>query len=137
MDKLFPSTKIYLSNSFIPKAGRGVFSIGTFHKEETIEICPVIEIPKNQIPLLIKTELVNYFFSWDKHFDAGAICLGFGSMYNHSYSPNAMYIKRVQESLIEFVALREIKKHEEITVNYNGKPDDTRRLWIKSIPPHI
>ena len=55
-------------------------------------------------------------------------------MYNHSYSPNATYNKRVKEKLIDFVALKDIKKDEEITVNYNfGNPDDKSPLWIKLI----
>ncbi len=64
------------------------------------------------------------------------ICLGFGSLYNHSYSPNATYKKLHEEKMIEFIAIKDIKKDEEITVNYNfGDPDDKSELWIESIPP--
>ena len=65
-----------------------------------------------------------------------AIGLGFGSLYNHSYNPNAIYKKRMRENLLDFVAIKNIKKGEEITVNYNyGRPKDESTLWIKSIKP--
>jgi SET domain-containing protein len=66
-----------------------------------------------------------------------AICFGFGSMYNHSYEPNATYKKRLNENVIEFIAIRPLKKDEEISVNYNyGRPDDKSELWIEDIKPY-
>ena len=65
-----------------------------------------------------------------------AICFGYGSFYNHSYQPNATYKKKIKDKVIEFIALKDIKKSEEITVNYNyGNADDKSRLWIKEIKP--
>ncbi len=128
------STKIYLSKSKIPHAGRGVFASCDLTPNEIIEICPVVEIPENQLGWLRKTELFNYFFKWGRDLKKGAICLGFGSLYNHSYTPNATYIKNFKQKQIEFVTIKEIKKGEEITVNYNlGDPNDQRPLWIKAI----
>lgn len=61
------------------------------------------------------------------------ICFGLGSLYNHSYQANATYKKQIKEQLIEFIAIRDIEKDQEITVNYNyGHPDDKTKLWIKS-----
>ncbi|MFM8476053.1 MAG: SET domain-containing protein-lysine N-methyltransferase [Planctomycetaceae bacterium] len=51
-----------------------------------------------------------------------AIALGFGSLYNHSYSPNARY-DDVGRQIKEYKALRDIQKGEEITINYNGSED--------------
>ena len=65
-----------------------------------------------------------------------AIALGFGSIYNHSYEPNATYKKKSESKVIDFVAIKGIKKDEEITVNYNyGNPEDKTRLLIKGVPP--
>ena len=72
----------------------------------------------------------------NKNNHKAAICLGFGSIYNHSYNPNATYKKQINDLFIDFIALNDIKKDQEITVNYNyGNPDDKTTLWIKSIPP--
>jgi len=131
---LKPSDKVYLSDSKIPKAGRGVFAGQSIKKGEIIENCPVLVLPRKDYPLAKKTILRNYHFMWGKA--TSAICFGFGSFYNHSYQPNATYKKRIKEEVIEFIAIKNIKKGEEITVNYNyGDPNDKGPLWIKDIKP--
>lgn len=136
--KLLPSSKIYIDESKIPNAERGVFALQTIKKYELIERCPIILISENQVSDLRKTELINYYFMWgnDKNNHKAAICLGFGSIYNHSYNPNATYKKCVNELFVDFIAVNDIKKDQEITINYNyGNVNDKTTLWIKSIPP--
>lgn len=136
--KLIPINKIYISESKIKKAGKGIYALYDFNKGEIIEQCPIILINENEVTEIRKTVLHNYYFMWgkDKKNHSAAICLGYGSLYNHSYSPNATYKKLIEKEIIEFFALKDIKKDEEITVNYNyGDPDDKNKLWIKSIPP--
>jgi len=63
------------------------------------------------------------------------IALGFGSIYNHTYEPNATYKIKNTEKVIDFVALNDIKKDDEITVNYKyGNPKDKIPLWFEVIP---
>ena len=52
----------------------------------------------------------------------GGLQLGYGSLYNHSYEPNARYDDRAPATKV-FTALRDIRAGEEITVNYGGEPD--------------
>ncbi len=131
-----PSIKIYQDQSMIKDAGRGVFATQDLKKDEVIERCPVIVSPDKDLPHLRQTELYNYYFMWGEGNDQAAVCLGYGSLYNHSYSPNATYKKHFAEQVIDFVAIKDIAKGEEITVNYNyGNPDDQSPLWIKSIKP--
>jgi SET domain-containing protein len=134
---LKPSAKIYSGESKIKNAGRGVFAAQEIKKDEVIESCPIILINENEVPDLRKTELHNYYFMWgeDRNNHKAAVCLGFGSLYNHSYSPNATYHKLKEEGLIKFVAIKDINKDEEISVNYNfGNPDDKTKLWIEKVP---
>jgi uncharacterized protein len=126
------SPKISILESKIKGAGRGVFATQDIKKGEVIEVCPVMVVPRKDYPLLKQTILHNYYFMWGK--STCAVCLGFGSMYNHSYNPNATYIKRIKDNIIEFASIKNIKKNEEITVNYNyGKPESKKRLWIADI----
>ena len=129
-----PST-IYIADSQLPGAGRGVFAKDPIPEGALIESCPVVLLPdRRDRDRLRKTRLVNYYFLWGEGRDCAAICLGWGSVYNHSYSPNARYEKMVDDERMDFYALRNLQAGEEITVNYNGAPDDIRPLRIPGIP---
>lgn len=129
-----PSSNIYISKSKISKAGRGVFAATDIKKNEIIEYCPLFILPREDYPVVKKTALRNYYFMWGKI--TAAICFGYGSFYNHSYKANATYKKLTKKQAIEFIALRDIKKGEELLVNYNyGNPNSKKKLWIESIKP--
>jgi SET domain-containing protein len=116
------SDKVYLADSAIPGAGRGVFAKIAISEGEVIETCPVIELPRSDAANDDNGKLTAYFFYFG---DGLAMVLGFGSLYNHSYHPNATYLKRVDDGVVEFVALKDIPADTEITTNYNnGDPDD-------------
>ncbi|WP_263081188.1 SET domain-containing protein [Endozoicomonas sp. Mp262] len=109
--------------------GRGVFSDSKILRDELIERCPVLEIPAEELAKIDDTMLYNYYFSWGRESSAGAIALGLGSIYNHSYTPNAVYIVKPEEQMIEFRSIKKILANEEITINYNGSPNDHSPLW--------
>lgn len=114
------STRIEVRNT--PRKGRGVFA------REFIENGSIIE----KVPLLIVTwddisdsELADYAFVHTT--TKAAIALGYGSMYNHSFNPNARYDDVGRKTKV-FSAIRDIQPGEEITVNYNGDPDNCEEL---------
>ena len=111
-----------------PGRGRGVYASEPVRSGEVIEQAPVLVLPDPQWLFLESTLLRDYHYAWGT--DAAAIVLGFGSIYNHSYFPNAVYIRRFEERVMEYVAVRDIETGEEITVNYNGSPDDRSPLWF-------
>lgn len=136
MNKLFPSDKIYVASSTIKNASRGVFAKAEIKKGEIIERCPIIEVPKNDVSNLKESILVNYYFYWGENKEKLAIALGFGSIYNHSYEPNATYKQNRGDMTIDFIASRDIGQDEEITVSYNfGNPDDKRPVTVAGVPP--
>ena len=108
--------------------GIGVFATEDIQKDEVIEICPVIYLEKTDTKKIDKTLLFDYYFAWKK--GGSAIALGKGSLYNHSYKPNAVYKKNFGNNTLTFVALKEIKKGEEILVNYNGDPGCREEVWF-------
>lgn len=114
------------------KKGKGVFAEKNFAKGDLIEQAQIIIIPQEQVKFIDQTNLYNYYFAWADH--SAAIALGFGSLYNHSYKPNSFYTKKFDESIVEFIAYRDILKGQEITVNYNnGVVDDFSPIWFDAI----
>lgn len=113
-----------------PGKGRGVFAQRNFKKGEIIEICPVIVLPAEEIDSLELTQLYNYYFAWGLDSKDAAIALGYGSLYNHSYIPNARYYKDLDNRLLKYVCIRDIQEDEEITINYNCDPEDKNPVWF-------
>jgi SET domain-containing protein len=103
-----------------PSKGRGVVALRAFAAGETIERPPVIVIPKSEAPMIRDTRLAHYYFEWGDDCQQAAIALGYGSLYNHSYTPNARYEFRESEECLEFIALCAIEPGEEVTINYNN-----------------
>lgn len=132
MNKVLASAKVYVAPSKIPNAGRGVFARVAIKKGELIERCPVIEISADDAARVNETMIVTYMYYVGKNKERSLIVLGFGSLYNHAYRPNAIYKESHPENVVDFVALTEIKQHEEITVNYSqGNQKIEFPLWFK------
>ena len=113
------------------KYGRGVFALHDMKEDgEFIEEAPVIVIPKKEWKEMKYSVLMNYIFWWGKD---KAIALGYGSLYNHSFNPNAYYITNIENHSIDFYAGKDIQKGEEILINYNGDPDDQSPIWFEVI----
>jgi len=120
-------TAIFVDDS--PGRGRGVFAGRSFRKSELIETCPVIALSASETALIDGTRLYNYYFGWER--DQAAIALGFGSLYNHSYFPNAAYVKDYASGVIRVYAIADIAPGDEIFIKYNnGKPGSTESLWF-------
>ncbi|TCN02895.1 hypothetical protein EV581_1301, partial [Bacillus sp. BK006] len=88
---------------------------------------------KEELEYLEKTTLSYYYFRWGEDSSEGAIALGYGSLFNHSYSPNCVYYYNEEGLTIEFYAITNIKKGDEIKINYNGDPYDYSPLWFDII----
>lgn len=123
--------RLYVSESKIPSAGRGVFAGGAIKKGEKIEVCPFIEIPENETEAIEQSTLINYVYFFGEKKEQMLLALGLGSIYNHSNTPNALYEIKPEEKVIEFRALKDIKKGEEIVVNYKQDSPDSLPLWFE------
>ena len=107
--------------------GRGVFAQRLIRQGEILEQAPVIVLPTPEGAWIERTILFQYCYSWG---DTKALALGLGSLFNHSYHPNTQYRREFDQHLIIYTALRDIAPDEELTINYNGAPDDTTPLWF-------
>jgi SET domain-containing protein len=122
------SSTIYMQQT--ADKGRGVFARQRILRDQVIERAPVIVVPKTEWAIMEETVLSNYVFDWGEHDEHAAVALGYVSIYNHSYRPNASLNELLDENVIEVVALQDIEAGEEIFVNYNGQPDDREELWF-------
>jgi len=105
------------------KRGLGVFALKDFKAGEIVESAPVLIFTPKDRKNLEKTPLSHYVYPW-KSTRGAALAFGYGSIYNHSYSPNADWKQNFKTQSMVYRALRPIKAGEEITVNYNGEPDE-------------
>jgi len=113
--------------------GRGVFATAFIPRGATIEVAPVIALSEEDRARIEATILYKYYFAWGPDDQRGAaIVVGYGMLYNHSYVPNAIYLKNLDRDTVDIIALRNIEPGEEITVNYNGDPTSREPLWFES-----
>ncbi len=113
------------------RKGRGVFALKSFKAGEIIENAPVLTFSPKERKHLEKTLLNYYIYPW-RSTRSAALALGYGSIYNHSYEPNADWKQNFKTMSMVYRAVKPIKKGEEITVNYNGEPDDKTPIdWFE------
>jgi SET domain-containing protein len=110
--------------------GRGVFAAKDFGTGEIIEICPILPLTPTERKHCEKTLLAYYIYPW-RSTRSAALVFGYGSIYNHSYIPNADWKQNFRDTTMVYRATKPIKRGEEITINYNGEPDDNTPIeWF-------
>lgn len=101
--------------------GRGVYARVFIQAGTVFERAPLLVMPAREASSSDNGRVLpSYVFEYGK--GKIALALGFGSLYNHSYNPNARYDDPGNQ-VKEYRALRDIHPGEEITINYNGAED--------------
>jgi len=117
------------------KKGRGAFAKKPIKKDTIIDVAYVVPIPNKEYKKIYKTILYNYCYIWEdpEHMPAfrNAITLSVSQFINHSYKPNLRYLYDYENKAIEFSAIKNIRKGEELTVNYNGLVYDKSPMWFE------
>lgn len=113
-----------------PNRGRGVFAGEALVKGTLIEVSPVIVMSQEERTLLDQTRLYDYIFLWGKDQLQCCVALGYLSLYNHDYQANCDYEMEFDEAIIRVITMRDVKKGEELCINYNGNWNDTRPVWF-------
>ncbi|HEX5553309.1 MAG TPA: SET domain-containing protein [Chitinophagaceae bacterium] len=111
--------------------GRGVFTKEPIPKGTKIEESPVIVLSKKDTDETDKTRLHDYLFLWGERQVKTCVALGYCSVYNHSYEPNCDHEMDFEKETMSIKTRREIKKGEELSINYNGELKDKSPLWFK------
>lgn len=120
-----PSSPLSPPNVYIQDTqtikGLGVFAAQAYSAGDFVEICPVLVIhaPFLTLPEDIKTRV----FNWEVLAQVAgthAIALGYGSLYNHDNPSNMRYEADQSNALLRFIAVKNIRAGEELTINYNA-----------------
>lgn len=117
------------------KMGRGVFTKNAIAAGTLIELAPVIVMDAEERKLLDQTLLHDYIFEWSEKKDQCAMALGLVPVYNHAYGSNCEYEMYFRKEVIAVKAVRNIKKGEELFINYNGDWDNREKVWFLPLSP--
>lgn len=110
--------------------GRGIFTTEKIAANVVVEESPVIVMTAAERINLDKTLLHDYIFEWGVDKKKCCMALGLVAIYNHSYESNCEYFMDFDEETIQIKTVREIKKGEELTLNYNGNWNDNKKIWF-------
>ena len=110
--------------------GTGVFAKKHFKPGQLLEVAPVIAMDNEEKELLRNSSLHSYYFLVSSKTISVVMGLGYTSLYNHASHANARYKINVSELSISIIAFKSISTGEEITINYNGRPDDMSPVYF-------
>ena len=112
----------------VKNKGRGVIATKRIKANTVIETCPILVF---DVPIGTPHILEGYAFRYDSK--RIALVLGLGSIYNHSFEPNAFFDIDKRNRQVEVKAIREIAQGEEVCINYAGSctNEDEANLWFK------
>ena len=108
--------------------GRGVFATEFIPKGKMFEECPVVGLTPKGYRLACETNLQSYIYDWigprqsldvdSEKWTAACVALGYGSIYNHSFTPNSNWKAYLKQRSIKFFAIEDIDKGREIFHDY-------------------
>ena len=121
---IFPPKKVKVVE--MPVKGMGVIATENIRKGETIEICPVVFISEKEVEFFEREKTpLKFYYLIETDTKKFCVMLGYGSIYNHSLTPNAdiEYNYEKSERYVFFKALAGIKAGEEILFDYEFDKD--------------
>lgn len=128
---LRPPTGIEVRRS--PVHGNGVFAKRRFRRGATVEVAPNVLATS----VLLGTDLRDYVYhAFEPDNGIFQVSLGYGSVYNHSDSPNLKYCMATSSKLVcapaqrfstRYYAARDVEIGEELTISYGAEWWPSRR----------
>jgi hypothetical protein len=115
-----------------PSFGRTLITVRDIAAGENLGEAPARVIPTQALEEFGKVDaLTDLSHTWG--YGLPALVLGLPAMVNHSNAANAFYKENRKRRTISLVAYRDIPAGHEVSMNYNGHPDDKSPLdWQPS-----
>ena len=113
-----------------PKRGRGVFTTANIKAGVIIEISPVVVLSEKERKIVEQTLLFDYIFECGENKKKACVAMGYVSLYNHNYDANCEYEMDFKKRIMTITTVKNIKKGEELFVNYNATPNDKTKVWF-------
>lgn len=110
--------------------GRGVFTADKLDAFTLIEVAPVVVMNATERKLLDQTMLHDYIFEWGPNRSHCCMAMGYVPLYNHSKLSNCEYEMDFKKELISVKTVRDIKRGEELFINYNGDWNNETPVWF-------
>lgn len=109
---LKPSSCIELRDA---EYGRGVFATENLPKGTLVEESPAVYAHKG---VQEDSVMIAYLFDGPLP-DRPIVCLGYGSLFNHSDVPNIVWQSNIENTTMRFYAYRDIERGEELCISYD------------------
>lgn len=113
--------------------GWGVFTSEPIRKGTLVEESPVVVMDGDARQLLDRTPLHDYIFEWGEDGRSCCMAMGYLPVYNHACPSNCEYEMDFERGVIAVKAVRDIRRGEELFVNYNGDWDDATPVWFTDL----
>jgi hypothetical protein len=100
--------------------GLGVFAKEDIKQGEVIEECHFMSLSPPMYNRIKRWPIIRYVFHYPKGLEGEELAWPFGNgcIYNSSSNPNADWNTDINNRLFVFIAIKDIKKGEEIYTNY-------------------
>src|SRR4051812_11435391 len=103
----------------LPSFGRSVIAERDIKSDTLIEVAEILVLSADDTISVNKTGLKDYTFTYNDTQDC--LVMGIGEMFNHSDTPNVSYeLLHVNRVRMHFRTLRDIKKGEQLFIDYNA-----------------
>lgn len=111
--------------------GRGVFAAAAFAPGDLVERAPLLVVERGGRlrPPRVPPALDEFYFCWPGGY---AIALGYLSLYNHSYRPNAEVTMLHKEHVAEVRAVTRVRPGDELRINYGGEGGE-EKMWFRVV----
>ena len=144
-------TDIFVNDSRIPMAGKGVFAKRSFKKGEIVSISPVTILPKHSVEAMKEKSLLINYCMWSNGSDACLFPFGMAGLMNHGgiyanveidwYSSDAVEnmlewpiskLERLPFAPLDwqYRATKNINEGEELIISYG---DNWERAWVQHL----
>jgi len=116
------TSKVAFGNT--PDHGVGVYAKTAITNGELIEVAPLILVDSD---VMAVSNLNDYVYTINKEEDLYAVALGYGSLYNHSDTPNAEWNMDIKKEQLRIIASEDIQEGQEIKVSYGSSYWESRK----------